>query len=165
MTAAEELDALNKLHAAGTITEEQYQRARVKLQHPAPVAPPPVAARPAPPPAPEEPSAAPNDARKWAVMMHFSLLVPFVGLIAPYVIWQVKRDDHPALDEHGRNAVNWALSYLIYFSGCVVLTAILIGVPLLIACLALGIAFPIIAGLRANDDKVWRYPLAIRFFD
>jgi uncharacterized Tic20 family protein len=39
-----------------------------------------------------------------------------------------------------------------------------IGVPLLIILGVLGIIFPIIAGIKANNGEVWKYPGAIGFF-
>ena len=64
-----------------------------------------------------------HDTRQWAMFLHFSLLagyaVPMAGLIAPIVIWQVKKEELPGLDMHGKIALNWIVSYLIYGFVCV----------------------------------------------
>ena len=85
------------------------------------------------------------------------------GIIAPIVIWQVKKDEIPEIDVHGRNAMNWLITWVIYMAISVVLAFVIIGIPLLIIGGIAGVVFPIIAGLKANEGKVWKYPLAIPF--
>lgn len=103
--------------------------------------------------------------RQWAMFLHLSMLlgfvVPLAGLIAPIVIWQVKKNEMPAIDEHGKNATNWIISALIYSILSTILVFVLVGVFLLIALGILSIIFPIIAGVKANNGKTWQYPLTI----
>ncbi|MHC5012512.1 MAG: DUF4870 domain-containing protein [Planctomycetota bacterium] len=116
--------------------------------------------------------------RQWAMWLHLSLLagyvVPLAGLVAPIVIWQVKKTDLPGLDVHGKNAVNWLLSVLVYAVAIVaiaLMAALVTDMPLLgLAAIPLGIAlglcaviFPIVAAIKASNGEVWRYPLAIAF--
>ena len=104
----------------------------------------------------------------WALLLHLSqfagFLVPLAGWIAPIVIWQVKRSDIPELDAHGKVVANWILSLVIYGSVSGILIFVLIGIPLLIALALLGVLFPIIGALKADNGIVWRYPLSIPFF-
>ena len=105
--------------------------------------------------------------RQWAMALHFSILlgffIPIAGLIAPVIIWQVKKTQFPDIDVHGKIVVNWIISVIIY--GCIgfVLTFILIGIPLLYALGALCVAFPIIGGFKAVNGEIWKYPLSIEF--
>jgi uncharacterized Tic20 family protein len=105
---------------------------------------------------------------QWALFLHLSQLlgyaVPFAGWIAPILIWQLKKDEMPALDAHGKIVVNWILSSLIYFAISGILVIVLIGLPLLIALLTIGIIFPIIGAVKADNGIVWKYPLSIEFF-
>lgn len=39
---------------------------------------------------------------------------------------------------------------------------VFIGIFLMIALGLIGIAFPIIAGIKANNGEFWRYPLILR---
>lgn len=101
--------------------------------------------------------------------LHFSVLagyvVPLAGLIVPILIWQLKKADLPGLDEHGKNAVNWIISHIVYAIVCVILCfACGIGIPLLVALGIVALIFPIIAGIKANEGEVWKYPMAIPFF-
>src|ERR1043165_7467600 len=83
---------------------------------------------------PPEPSAAPpvhpvptpsvaivseKDARMWAMWCHLSALSGFVGIpfgnvVGPLIIWQLKKDQIPSPEAHGKEAVNFQLSFLIY---------------------------------------------------
>ena len=108
-----------------------------------------------------------REARQWAMFLHFSLLagfiVPLAGLVVPIIIWQLKKADLPEIDDHGKIVVNWIISEIIYGVLCLFLTFVLIGIPLLIVLGVLGVVFPIIGGIKANNGEAWRYPLSIRF--
>jgi uncharacterized Tic20 family protein len=109
-----------------------------------------------------------QDTRLWAMWLHLSvlagLLVPLAGLVAPIVIWQVKKAELPGIDIHGKIAVNWIISQIIYFIACILLIFVVIGIPLAIALGVLGLIFPIVGGIKANNGEAWPYPLSIPFF-
>ncbi|MFI3190800.1 MAG: DUF4870 domain-containing protein [Methylococcales bacterium] len=106
-----------------------------------------------------------QQARQWAMFLHLSQLagyiIPLVGLIAPIVIWQMKKDEYPILDEHGKAVVNWIISELIYGAICFALVFIVIGFPMLMVLGILAVIFPIIGGIKANNGELWHYPMAI----
>ena len=108
------------------------------------------------------------DARQWATFLHLSLLAGFVlpgaGFVLPIVLWQVKKNELPGIDAHGKVVANWLISALIYSVVCGLLTFVLIGLPLLAVLGLLAIIFPIIGAVRANEGILWPYPLSIRFF-
>ncbi len=102
------------------------------------------------------------------MLIHLGLLagflIPLAGLVVPIVLCQLKKDEHPVLDEHGKIVVDWILSALIYGLVCAVLSLVLIGIVGFYAALAVAtVAFAIIGGVKANDGIVWEYPLSIRF--
>ena len=102
------------------------------------------------------------------MILHLSTLAGFVavgaGFIAPIVIWQIKKTDYPELDAHGKNVANWLISYVIYFAISFVAVSVFIGFILLPILGVLGIVFPIIGAVKANNGEVWKYPLSIPFF-
>ncbi|MEC7118370.1 MAG: DUF4870 domain-containing protein [Pseudomonadota bacterium] len=114
------------------------------------------------------PTGTPDQIRQWALILHLSqyagLLVPFANLIAPVIIWQLKKNEMPELDQHGKNVVNWNLSLLIYAAISAVLMLILVGFLFLAILGILFLIFPLIASVKANEGTVWQYPLSIRFF-
>lgn len=108
-----------------------------------------------------------RDIGQWALFLHLSqfagYIVPFAGWIAPILIWQLKKAEMPALDPHGKVVMNWIISELIYFAVSIILVFVVVGIPLLVALLLLGIIFPIMGAIKAGDGIVWKYPLSITF--
>lgn len=101
------------------------------------------------------------------MILHFSLfsgyIVPIAGLIAPIVIWQLKKPEFPEIDAHGKIVVNWIISAVIYACVFLLLILVAIGIPLLMVLGVLCIIFPIVGGIKANNGEVWKYPLSIPF--
>lgn len=110
-------------------------------------------------------SATERDAQHWAMFLHLSVLagflIPLAGLVVPIMIWQIKKDQLPLIDAHGRNAMNWIISEVIYWTICFILT---LGMPMAAVLGLLGIIFPVVAAIKGNNGVVWKYPLAIPFF-
>ena len=106
--------------------------------------------------------------RQTALYLHLSLLVgiivPIAGLIVPIVIWQVKKNELPLINTHGKNVVNWIISEIIYSFVCFLLVFVLIGIPLAIGLGIIGIVFPIIGAIKGYRGEAWKYPMAIPFF-
>ena len=112
--------------------------------------------------------------RQMAMFLHLSqlanvLLFP-LGIVAPIIIWQTQKEKMPALDAHGKMVVNFMISMTIYLVIGSILTFILmflvIGfllIPVLAVLGLLGIIFPIIGGVKANNGELWEYPLTIKF--
>lgn len=111
-----------------------------------------------------------KDARMWAMFCHlaglamFIPIVPIIGnVIAPLIIWQIKKDDYSFVDEQGKEAVNFQLSMLIYGIVAGLLIVACIGVVLLPAVIIVDVVFLLIAAVKANNGHHYRYPLTIRF--
>ncbi len=110
-----------------------------------------------------------KETRTWAMWIHLSILSGYLvfgaGLIVPIVLWQVKKDELPGIDVHGKNAVNWIISFVIYFVAAAVVAIVTFGILFIIplAVAVVGLIFPIIAGIKANEGKIWTYPLSIKF--
>jgi uncharacterized Tic20 family protein len=124
-----------------------------------------------PAPLPSNPSPAPPSAeRNWCLWCHLSgLVVPMGNILGPVIIWQMKRAEFPAVDEHGKEALNFQLSVLIYLLGGGVITflgmLLCIGwllVPVLCLIPVVALIFTIIAGVKAGDGVLYRYPLTLR---
>lgn len=105
--------------------------------------------------------------RTWCMLIHFSVfagyIAPLAGLIVPIVLWQIKKDELPSVDAHGKMVLNFILSVILYGIIGFALTFVLIGIPLLFALSIACIVFPIIGGIKANAGELWQYPLVINF--
>lgn len=108
-----------------------------------------------------------KDVNMWAMLIHFSLfagyVVPFAGLIAPIVLWQIKKNDLPEVDAHGKMVVNWIISSFIYLVVGGLLAFVLVGFAVLLAVAVMAVVFPIVGGIKANNGEFWKYPLTIEF--
>jgi uncharacterized Tic20 family protein len=163
MSLADELRKLQELRDAGTISEAEFERAKAAvLGGTAP------GGIPGAPPPPLPPTVSLEEqTRQWAMFLHFSQLIgcvlPIAGLIVPIILWQVKKDELPGIDPHGKNVVNWIISAVIYIFVSAILSVVVIGIPFLIALLVLLVVFPIVGGIKAGNGEVWKYPLSITF--
>ena len=105
--------------------------------------------------------------KQMAMFLHLSqllnLIIPLSGIIVPIVIWQTKKNEMPVLDAHGKMVVNWLITSVIYSIVSVVLMLVIIGFIGLLAVAVMGIVFPIIGGIKANNGEFWEYPLTIKF--
>ncbi len=103
--------------------------------------------------------------RNVAMWTHLSPLLAFVvtgpfAVAAPLIIWLLRRDSSPFVDDHGREVVNMAIT------GAVLLligamTGILFPLWLVWAIVAL---IGVIRGANAaSNGEFFRYPMTIRF--
>ncbi|PQJ19677.1 DUF4870 domain-containing protein [Tenacibaculum sp. SG-28] len=131
-----------------------------------------------------------------AFLLHISsfagYLFPLGSIITPLIIWQTLKDKSPILDEHGKEAVNFNISFGIYIF---ILSASFFtfifrnlfdiidgvnvdfgnhhsyhgifnffGVASVVAIIGLiKVALVIIAAMKASNGEVYKYPLTINF--
>ena len=108
-----------------------------------------------------------KDACTWAMLCHIAgmawFIVPVIGgVIAPLIIWQIKKDQRPFVDQHGKEALNFQISMLIYFVVAALLWFVCVGMVLVPLVAIADIVFAIIAAVKAANGETYRYPLTIR---
>jgi len=98
----------------------------------------------------------------------FSMLIYLLSfvfpVVAPLVIWILKKDQSDFVNHHGKEYFNFLLSYAIYSFISAILIIVLIGIFLLIVLGIMGVVFTIVAAIRAFEGERYRFPLVIRFF-
>lgn len=104
--------------------------------------------------------------RQWAMFCHLSALlgiwVPFGSLIGPLILWQMKRETDPFIDDQGKEALNFQISVAIVSAICLLLMVVVIGF-FLFGLVAIGaLVLTIIAGVKANEGVPYRYPFTWR---
>ncbi len=91
------------------------------------------------------------------------VVVPYVGnVVGPLVMWLIKKDQMPFVDDQGKEAVNFQISMVIYGVAALALCLVLIGFFLLPVVAIIDIVFVIIATIKASEGEAYRYPLTIR---
>ena len=119
------------------------------------------------------PSSGPDkgkDERMWAMFCHLAGLsgyvvpVPFAGVIGPLVLWLIKKDVYPLVDDQGKEAVNFQITMAICALVCLPLLCVFgLGAVLLVGVAIFDLVFIIMATIKANDGVKFRYPVSIRF--
>ncbi len=109
----------------------------------------------------ETPLLAPtSDEKTMAMLSHILTLAPGVGFLAPLIIYLIKKDESVFITAHAKESLNFQITLYIVIFGLFI-TVIGIFIVWIVAILALVLV--IIATIRANDGKLYKYPVAIRF--
>ena len=155
----DKLEKLNKLRDQGIVTEEEFQLEKNNILSDGSEVKP-VRNGPKPYWGLEE--------NVFCMLIHLSQLanfvVPFSGVILPIVMWATEKENSAKVDAHGRIVFNWLISSTIYFICSAILVLLGIGILMLIALGIASVIFTILGGIKANEGKIWKYPMSIRFF-
>ena len=116
--------------------------------------------------------------RQWAMFAHLSALLGglltaawggSIGcFIGPLVIWLVKKDTMPFVDDQAKEALNFNITVAIIFLVLFLATLFTLGLGIIITgplFVIVGIAWlvlTIIAAIKANEGVAYRYPLTLR---
>lgn len=111
--------------------------------------------------------------KQWAMFVHLSALlcmltaVPGLGIVAPLILWTLKKDTMPFVNDQGKEAMNfqilpaigvavgWLLTLTCFGFPC-------LGLPLLGLILIGSAIFCLIASIKAAEGVPFRYPLSLR---
>lgn len=128
---------------------------------------------PLPPQPPETPSQQPgSDFKQWSLILHISplagIVVPALGnIVAPLIIWLIKKQEIPALVEDGKGVLNAQISWAIWIiaSGFVGAIGSCFFIP---PVLPLGFAiawlvFTIIDAIKTSNGEPYSFPLTVKF--
>lgn len=130
-----------------------------------------------------------QNVRTWSMLCHISALAGlFFGLgnvLGPLLVWQIKKNELPEIEPHGKEALNFQLTILLINIAAGILLIGFLGAAfgigrmwrspfsLLSGGFGIGsiiiiinlVAFilAVIAGVKANNGEAYKYPFAIRF--
>ena len=114
----------------------------------------------------ENDSSSPED-RNWCMFIHLSqfcnYIIPITGLIAPLILWLMKKDRSALIDLHGRIVMNWIITEFILAIVFVILCFVLVGIPLLLGLLVVSFVFPILGAVKVQNGETWIYPFSFKF--
>ena len=107
------------------------------------------------------------DLSSYCMLMHLSqfagIIVPFGGIALPIIMWATNKDKSSIIDQHGKNILNWMISFYIYVSISAILILLIVGIFALIALCLVAVIFAIIGAIKANNKEIFNYPLSIPF--
>ncbi|HEY5041112.1 MAG TPA: DUF4870 domain-containing protein [Verrucomicrobiae bacterium] len=109
----------------------------------------------------------------WNMFCHLSALAGFIGvplgnILGPLLVWQIKKNEFPSVDVHGKAALNFQITVLLaaLVTGATAFVGMFICVgwlllPVVVLIALAGLIFPIIAGIKANNGEDYHYPWSL----
>lgn len=103
-----------------------------------------------------------KEARTMAVLAHLLGIVS--GFLGPLIIWLIKKDQYPYVDDQAKEALNFQITIMIAVAGLIVLSFVTcgFGAILFVALPVVEVVFGIIAAMKCNNGEYYRYPITIR---
>jgi len=107
----------------------------------------------------------PSEEKTMGMLAH--VLGGVTCIVGPLIIWLIKKEESPFVDDQGKEALNFQITVGIGYVAATVIGMIPFG-----ACISallfpaiwiVSLVFAIIGGLAANKGEVYRYPFALRF--
>lgn len=102
-----------------------------------------------------------QDEKNLAMVTH--LLTFFSSFIAPLVIYVIKKNESHFVAEHARQALNFHISLAILIFISIILIIVLIGILMLIALGIMATVLVVVAAIRANEGRLYKFPFTIEF--
>lgn len=105
----------------------------------------------------------------WAMLIHlspilgsvlFSMGIPGGNILLPLILWLIKREGAPFVDDQGKEVMNFQITMTIV--GAVLFAIVCVGWALLPALAIYALVLGIYAAVKANDGVLFRYPLTLR---
>ncbi|OGA25074.1 MAG: orotate phosphoribosyltransferase [Betaproteobacteria bacterium RIFCSPLOWO2_02_FULL_67_26] len=108
-----------------------------------------------------------KEEQNWAMYCHLAALAGFVvplgNVLGPLIVWLIKKDTMPLVDQHGKEALNFQITVLIAFIISALLTLVLIGFLLLFVVGIGALVLTIMAAVKVSNGQLdYKYPFALR---
>ncbi|WP_207496941.1 DUF4870 domain-containing protein [Aridibaculum aurantiacum] len=98
-----------------------------------------------------------DDERTMAILCH--ILTLFAPILAPLIIYLVKKDDSAFVAEHAKESLNFQITMALL---CIALVFTIIGLLFIWLVGIFILICVIIASVKASDKKIYRYPMTWR---
>ncbi|MBD8092503.1 DUF4870 domain-containing protein [Pseudomonas fluorescens] len=106
------------------------------------------------------------EVRQSAMLCHLAAFLgfvfPFGSVVGPLILWQMKKEVDPFIDDQGKEALNFQITVAIAWMACIVLAFAVIGFFLMFALAIATVVLTIIGSIKANKGIAYRYPLTWR---
>lgn len=101
-----------------------------------------------------------SDDRLMAMLIY--LLSLFTSIIGPVIVWMIKREESDFVDFHGKEYLNFFISYAVYSIVASISMVVLIGFVLLPVVVVALYVFTIIGAVKAYQGEMYKIPLIFR---
>ncbi len=108
-----------------------------------------------------------KQARIWGMLCHLTALlgiigIPFGNIAGPLIVWLLKKNVYPFVDEQGRESLNFQISMTIFALAAAILIYLKIGLFLLLIIAGVNFILVVIASIRAFNGETFIYPFKIQ---
>ena len=98
-------------------------------------------------------------------------LLGILGPIGPLIIWMIKKDQLPFVNDQGKESLNFELTILIGWAALFVVTLVgsftviigCLGSILMLGLFVTNAILCVMGGMKANTGVAYRYPINFRF--
>ena len=109
-----------------------------------------------------------QDEKQWAMFCHLAALlgllgIPFGNIVGPLIMWLIKKEVMPYVNQQGKEALNFQISCIIY--GLCLTPAICfppLFFVLILALIIFNLWFVIQASIATSKGVEYHYPLCLR---
>ena len=108
-----------------------------------------------------------DDERTWGIFVHAAafagFIIPFGNILGPLVLWAIKKEESQFVDENGKQALNFQITWTIFLIISALSILVLVGFVLLPLVALAWVVLVVLAIIRASNNQVYDYPLTIEF--
>ncbi|MDE1190580.1 MAG: DUF4870 domain-containing protein [Arachidicoccus sp.] len=99
-----------------------------------------------------------SDEKTWGMLAHLITIIS--SFIAPLIIYLIKKDESEFVSYQAKESLNFQITLLLIY---IILFITVIGIFLMWIVGIINLVLVIVAGIRASEGKLYRYPFNIRF--
>ena len=105
------------------------------------------------------------DERQWGMIAHLSALVASVvgfPLLGPLIVWLTKGKESAWVEQHAKEALNFQITVTAALWISAFLVICIVGIFMLPVIGLAALVLTVMAGIKANNGEMYRYPATIR---
>lgn len=110
-----------------------------------------------------------KEERTMAMICHLLPLVgclvpalPILNIVAPLVLWLIKKDSMPFVNDQGKEVLNFQITVSIIIFACMLTFWLLLPIGIAFVVGIGALVMMIIAAIQSNEGKPYRYPFTLR---
>lgn len=105
--------------------------------------------------------------KKWGTYCHVAafagLIFPLGNIIAPLVIWMLKKDEYQFVEDQGKEVLNFQITAMLALFIAGLLIIVFIGYVLMMAIVAVVFIYTIKGIVKTSEGQMYKYPFSIQF--
>lgn len=88
--------------------------------------------------------------------------VPVLNIVAPLLLWLIKKDEMPFLRDQGREVINFQITVSIATFVCMLTFWLVLPILIAIGVAVTAFVLMILGAIKASDGVAYRYPFSLR---